>query len=161
MPKKLKPVVTAPVGKVSSLEENPTGSNFPVVGTIYRDLVELKETVELLDEIVHGEVSSSGSRVKETLAETEAQDGEEFVPTYASPVSTLRMSQEFKGMSLTISIENRCSIWPVTIGISPVYIQDDTRLCCALVRERSGGGHRAKCQQRGGSDRLKQHDERE
>jgi hypothetical protein len=80
VPKKLKPVVTAPVGKVALLEENPTCVNSPVVGTIYRDSVELNETVVLFGEIVHAVVSSTGSRVNVTFVATEAQDGE-AVPT--------------------------------------------------------------------------------
>ena len=39
MPKKVNPMVTASVGKVSVLDENPTWVNAPVVSTMYIDSV--------------------------------------------------------------------------------------------------------------------------
>lgn len=46
VPKKAKPVVTAPVGKEELLlEANPTWVKEPLVGTMYMSSVSLKETV--------------------------------------------------------------------------------------------------------------------
>lgn len=81
----MKPVVTASVGKVSLLEEKPTCVNDPVVGTIYIDSVELKDTVVLFGEMAHAVLVESGSRVKVTLVATVAHEGAPVVPTYASP----------------------------------------------------------------------------
>jgi hypothetical protein len=86
VPKKLKPVVTASVGKVALLDENPTCVNEPVVGTMYKDSVELNVTVELDGEIVHAVVVESGSRVKVIFVATVAHDGATVVPVYARPV---------------------------------------------------------------------------
>jgi hypothetical protein len=73
--------VTAPEGNVSSLDEKPTWSNDPAVGTMYNVSVELKVTVVLFGEIVHAVVVESGSRVKVTFVETAAHDGTPVVPT--------------------------------------------------------------------------------
>ncbi len=76
VPKNVSPEVTAPVGKVSLLEEKPTCVKSPVVGTIYIDLVELKDTAVLLGEIVQAVVVESGSRAKVIFVATVAQDGD-------------------------------------------------------------------------------------
>jgi hypothetical protein len=75
VPKNVNPVVTALVGKVSLLEEKPTCVKSPVVGTMYIDLVELKDTVVLLGEIVQAVVVESGSRVKVIFVAAVAQEG--------------------------------------------------------------------------------------
>jgi hypothetical protein len=75
VPKNVNPVVTASVGKVSLLEEKPTCVKSPVAGTMYIDLVELKDTVVLLGEIVQAVVVESGSRVKVIFVATVAQEG--------------------------------------------------------------------------------------
>ncbi len=67
--------MTAAVGKVSLLEEKPTCVKSPVVGTIYIDLIELKDTVELLGEIVQAVVVESGLRVNVIFVATVAQEG--------------------------------------------------------------------------------------
>jgi len=94
VPKKVKPVVTASVGKVSVLAANPTCVNSPVVGTMYIVSVELKVTVVLFGEIVHAVVVESGSRVKVMFVATVAHDGATAVPTYARPVSSVRDRME-------------------------------------------------------------------
>ena len=114
MPKNVNPVVTASVGRVSSLEEKPTWVNDPVVGTMYIDSVELNDTVVLFGEMVHAVVVESGSRVKVTLVATAAHDGAAVVPTYASPNSNVRKVRVAEQKDLTVCVENWSSVWTVT-----------------------------------------------
>jgi hypothetical protein len=80
VPKNANPVVTAPVGRVSLLEEKPTCVNDPVVGTMYIDWVELKDTVVLFGEMVQAVVVESGSRAKVIFVATVAHEGAAAVP---------------------------------------------------------------------------------
>jgi hypothetical protein len=145
----VKPVVTASVGKVSSLEEKPTCVNDPVVGTIYNDSVELNDTVVLFGEMVHAVVVESGSRVNVTLVATVAHDGEPVVPTYASPIFHVRKARVVERTDLTVGVENWSTVWTVTQGICSICVKEDARFCCPLVMERCGAGQRQKCQKSG------------
>jgi len=97
VPKNENPVVTASVGKVSLLDENPTWVKDPVVGTIYIDSVALKDTSVLFGVIVHAVVVESASRVKVTFVATVADDSVPVVPTYASPVLSVRNARTAEG----------------------------------------------------------------
>jgi hypothetical protein len=81
VPKNVNPVVTALVGRASLLEEKPTCVNDPVVGTIYIDSVELKDTAVLFGEIVQAVVVESGSTVNVIFVATVAHEGAAAVPT--------------------------------------------------------------------------------
>lgn len=85
VPKKVNPVVTAPVGMEAVLAAKPTWAKSPAVGTIYIDLVAPKVTASLFGEITQAVVVSSRSIAKVTFVATEAKDGFPLLPIYASP----------------------------------------------------------------------------
>lgn len=76
---KAKPVSTAPDGR-SAVVENPTCEKEPVVGRMYMERVELKETVEEFGWIVQATVVSLSSTVKEISVWTVAFNEVEFPP---------------------------------------------------------------------------------
>lgn len=90
VPKKAKPVVTAPSGRVALAPENPTWEIVSLDGTMYRDSVSLKEIELPFAAIVQGTVVEVLSTVKVMSVTTEPLSDEAPPPKYARPVYVRR-----------------------------------------------------------------------